>query len=201
MAKIVIKGSEITALQMEEFWNQVRLGVINGPVVQAIIEHRNPWGEKEHSDSDIFNKMIAAGMMIVHRGVKVNRNRTPQEAIAATGRKQNVDNGALVSMPRGVGEVVDLYYVKRDCFTNDAAWETYLNQLGLICDPYAQAADNEANPAFADEHPNGSHWKNARDEWCFSAFSRWVVERGVGVCLGNDGWIGRWWVGGRKLVI
>lgn len=41
--KIVIEGSGPSALQMKEFWGQVGLGIINGEIMQAIIEHQNPW--------------------------------------------------------------------------------------------------------------------------------------------------------------
>jgi hypothetical protein len=150
---------------------------------------------------DKFREMIAAGTMIVHRGVKVNRGRTPKEAIAATGRKQYVNETVVATMPRGIGEIVDLYYVKRDCFTNDDAWGKYLKTLGLEPDPYAQAADNEANQSFADDHPNSTHWKNSKGEWCFSAFGLWYEERNMGVDRCGDGWSSRWWFGGRELVL
>ncbi len=149
---------------------------------------------------ETFAQMIAAGTMIVHPGVKVNRNRSPEEAIGATGRKQHVlSDSALATMPRGQGEVVDLYYMKREGFTSDNKWEQYLKELRLAPDPYAQAADNEANPCFADEHPNGTHWKNSEGEWYLVSFNRWHGERGVLVRRSDLDWLDDLWFGGREL--
>jgi hypothetical protein len=46
-------------------------------------------------------------------------------------------------------------------------------------------ADNAADPAFADEYPNGTHWKNVYDKYCFAAFDRWDDERRVFVNRGG----------------
>jgi hypothetical protein len=150
---------------------------------------------------ETFSQMIAAGTMIVHRGIKVNRNRTPQEAIAATGRKQHIGNGVVSGMPRNEGEVVDLYYFKENRSISDDNLEKRYEELGLAPDPYAQAADNEANPAFANDHPNSTHWKNSQGEWCFSVFNHWCDECRVSVNRSAFDWPDRWWFGGRKLVL
>lgn len=199
--KIVIEGTNLTASQMKEFWGQVETGTINKEVMQAFIEHRDPWAKSTPAVNDKFKEMIAAGTMIVHRGVVVNRNRTPQEAIAATGRKQYVDDKAVASMPRGQGEVVDLYYVKANRFLSDDNLEKWMEELGLTFDPRAQAADNEANPTFADDYPNGAQWKNSKGEWCFSAFNRWDDERLVDIYRHGFGWNGSWWFPGSQVAL
>lgn len=147
---------------------------------------------------DKFQEMIANGTMIVHYGVKVYRNRTPQEVIAATGRKQYVDDKVVATMPQGEGEVVDVYYFKENRHISDNDLEKRYQELGLTSDPYAQAADNKANQSFADDHPNGTHWKNPNGEWCISAFRRWSGERDVNVHQDDIGWHGNWWFGGCK---
>ena len=48
-------------------------------------------------------------------------------------------------------------------------------------DPYAQAAVNEADPNFANDHPNGTHWKDKDGKWCFASFFRWLDEPRVHV--------------------
>ena len=64
-------------------------------------------------------------------------------------------------------------------------------------DPYSQAAVNEADPAFADGHPNGTHWKDVNGKWCFVAFGRWGDGRKLGVGRGND-WGGSCWFAGVR---
>jgi len=58
---------------------------------------------------------------------------------------------------------------------------------------------NTDDPAFADEHPNCTHWKDGEGKWCFATFSRWGGERGVDVSrrdgVSRDGW---WFAGVRK---
>ena len=67
-------------------------------------------------------------------------------------------------------------------------------------DPYLLAADNEADPAFADEKRNSTHWKNAKGKWCLAAFDRWYYGRGVRVGRGDGDWSDGWWFAGlRKL--
>jgi len=52
---------------------------------------------------------------------------------------------------------------------------------------------NEADPAFADEHPNGTHWKDAEGKWCFVAFVGWDDERRVNVHRSGLDWNAYWW--------
>lgn len=147
----------------------------------------------------------AVSNVIVHR-VKVDRSRTPQQALDATGRKQYTDPAVVETMPRGEGEEVDLYYFKpgpeayHDSVISDDQLAKEYSFRGLVPDPKAQVDDNAANPEFADEHLNGTHWLlNAK--WCYVTFSRWGGGRSVGVGRGDgDDWdgVGWWFAGVRK---
>jgi hypothetical protein len=65
-------------------------------------------------------------------------------------------------------------------------------------DPYTLAAVNEADPAFADKHPNGTHWKDADDKWRYAAFYRWSDERRAHVYRSDYDWDDRWWFPGFR---
>jgi hypothetical protein len=65
-------------------------------------------------------------------------------------------------------------------------------------DPYSQAAVNEADPAFADEHPNGTQWKDKDGNYCCAVFDRRGVERCVGVGRYGYVWLDYWWFAGVR---
>ena len=50
----------------------------------------------------------------IARKVKVNRNRTPQESLDATGRAQYTDRKVVNAMPKGEGEEVEVVFFKPD---------------------------------------------------------------------------------------
>ena len=144
-------------------------------------------------------KRVEAMSKLIVRRVRVNRNRTPQQVLDATGRKQYTDSGVVEGMPRGEGEEVDVYFFSGHCYLSDAELEKDFDLCGLKPDPYAQAAVNEADPTFADQHPNCTHWRDANGKWCYATFSRWRGGgRGVGVYRGGSGWDGGWWFAGVR---
>lgn len=154
--------------------------------------------------------LLDRGDLIIHSDIRVNRNRSPQEVIFGISReKPYLDDDVVASIPRGQGDMVDLYYVNaRDHFSSfkEGNWtrpnwiscdnlDKWLQKLGLITDPYAQFADNEADPAFADKYKNIAFWKNNKDKWCHSSFGCWlrndrsVVVNTIGNgCLLDDDW-------------
>lgn len=138
----------------------------------------------------------------VVRTVKVDRTRTLQEAIAATARKQCVDDSVASAMPRGEGEEVEVVFFHLDLSErggyisgDDLNKEYELRGLKPV-DPYTLAAVNEADPAFADTHPNATHWKGASGNWCYAVFGCWCSERNMRVdrCVG--GWDDIYWFAG-----
>lgn len=149
----------------------------------------------------VFRQLVEMVSNLIVRLVKVNRTRTPQQALDATGRKPYTYRKVVDSMPKGVGEEAEVVFFNLGRYVTDDELEKEYELRGLKpADPYSLAAVNEADPAFADENPNGTHWKDADGKWCFAAFSRWCDGgRGVSVLRHDHGWDVDWWfVGLRK---
>jgi len=148
----------------------------------------------------VVRKFVEAMNGLLVRIVTVNRARTPQEAIGATGRKQYVDASVVSAMPKGNGDTAEVVFfnVGRFLSDNDLESELALRNLGPV-DPYSLAAVNEADPAFADEHPNATHWKDFNGKWCYAAFYRWPDGgRHVSVRRRAGGWRDGWWFAGLR---
>jgi hypothetical protein len=153
----------------------------------------------------VVRKFVEAKASEVVRRVKVNRTQTPMQAIDATGRNKYVDEQVVATMPAGEGEEVDVVFFKprpdeytRPGFMSDDDLERALDRRGLKSDPRAQAKANEEDPAFADERPNGTHWKDVNGKWCFATFNRWLDRRRVHVNRFDDDWNDYWWFAGVR---
>lgn len=163
-------------------------------------------GQSELADEQltVFRRRVEAISSLVVRKVTVNRARTPQEALDATGRKQYTDRKVVDSMPKGDGVEVEVVFFKPDLserngYISDDDLEKEFELRGLKpADPISVAAVNEADPAFADGKPHGSHWKNSDGKWCFVAFDLWGVERNVRVLRGDGDWDDLWWFAGLR---
>ncbi|MFA6416078.1 MAG: hypothetical protein WCW56_01170 [Candidatus Paceibacterota bacterium] len=129
----------------------------------------------------------------------VQRNRSAEQAINATGRTKYVDSSVLASMPVGSGpEEVELVYFKLGRYVGNEELEREYDVRGLRPDPQAQSADNEGDPSFADDHPNGCLWGRDGRVASFVAFGRWFGGREVSVDRVDCGWFGRWWFAGVR---
>ena len=147
----------------------------------------------------IVRKRADAISSVIVRRVPVNILRTAQQALDATGRKQCTDSDVVATMPKGAGGEVEVHFFKLDRYISDNDLEDEYASHGLKpVDPYSLAAVNEADPAFADEYPNSTHWKDAAGKWCFAAFRRWGVGRGLDVGRGDDVWSVSWWFAGVR---
>ena len=118
--------------------------------------------------------------------VKVNRQRSPQEALIATGRG-SWDDEIINNMPRGEGEEVDLVIFGtdwRDCWVNhtdeDVAREYEIRGL-KPADPYSLSAYHEKNRSG----DTATHWKDDEGRWCRMIFDdydsehdRWPLDIG-----------------------
>lgn len=148
-----------------------------------------------------FRDLVEAVSKLIFRTVKVDRSLIGKAALDATGRRQDVDDKKVVAtMPQGKGDEVELIFIKNLCFRTDPEVNQLLGEHGLVpADPHELAAFNAANPEFADDHPNATHWLNSTGEWCFICFHRWDHD-GRDVYVGrNDGtWDGCWWFAGRR---
>ena len=84
-------------------------------------------------------------------------------------------------------------------FISDDDLEKEFELRGLKpADPVSVAAVNEADPAFADEKPHGTHWKDAKGNWYYAAFFRWNGKRRVDVDRSGNDWDDRWWFAGVR---
>ena len=132
---------------------------------------------------------------------RLDRTRTPQQVLDATKRRQYTDSDVVTTMPSGgtgISENVTVEFFKLGKNVSDNKLAKAYEKHGLVPDPYAQAAVNEADPVFSDEHPNGTHWKDKDGNWCFATFDRSDGERNVGVSRFDVGWGGGWWFGGVR---
>jgi hypothetical protein len=155
----------------------------------------------------VLRKHVEANSDLIVRIVSVNRARSGNEALKATSRNLYVSNDVVKAMPNGQGDQIELVFFKpkseeytRPGFMSDDDLEKALALRNLdAADPFSIAAHNEVDPAFADERPNATHWKDGNDRWCYAAFGRWRDERDVGVNRSDGGWRDGWWfVGVRK---
>jgi hypothetical protein len=151
-----------------------------------------------------FRERAEAVSNLIVRTAKVNRSRSQQEAIEATGRAQYTDRRVVDAMPKGEGDEVEVVFFKLDLserngFISDDDLEKEFELRGLKpADPVSVAAVNEADPAFADEKPHGTHWKDAKGNWCCATFFRWRDERRVHVHRNALAWHAYWWFAGVR---
>lgn len=145
----------------------------------------------------VFRNRVEAVSNMIVRHVKVDRSRTPQEMLDATGRKQYTDSKVVEGVPRGEGEEIDVVFFNVGRRLSEDELEQELSYRGLkSADFYSQAQVHIDDPSFADEHPNGIHWKDAAGKWCFASFGLWLDERNVRVNRRDGGWGGGWWFAG-----
>jgi len=145
----------------------------------------------------VFRGYVERFSDMIVRIASVNRSRTAEQAISATNRKQYVNAEVVAAMPKGTGDEAKVVFFKLGRYVNDADLDKEYASRGLIpADPFSLATVNEADPAFADEHPNATHWKDVNGKLCYAAFSRWFGEHGVLVYRFGGGWRDRWWFAG-----
>lgn len=162
-------------------------------VVQRIL------GQPEYLKEQVavIRKRVELMSSTIVRRVRVDRTRTPRKAIAATGRVEYLSDSVVAAMPRGEGEEVAVHFFKVGRFVSDAALDEEYAKRGLVpADPYSMLAVDESDPAFGDDHPHGTHWKDADGMWCFAACGRWSGRRDVRVYRSVDDWHGDWWFAG-----
>jgi len=202
----IMTAAEITDGQIENAVNKLRDAIrkhrseITSDVAQQVLGVENlgmlmftPFRERAEAVSNL-----------IVRKATVNRSRFPQEALEATGRAQYTDRKVVDAMPKGEGNEVEVVFFtpdlsERNGFISDDDLEKEFDLRGLKpADPVSVAAVNEADPAFADEKPHGTHWKDAKGNWCYASFYRWGGERRVGVYRSAYGWSDSWWFAGVR---
>lgn len=148
----------------------------------------------------VLRTRVEAVSNLVVRTAKVNRTRKAQAALDATSHRQYTDQKVVDAMPNGEGEEAEVVFFNLDRYVSDVDLDKEYELRGLKpADPYSLAAVNEADPAFADQKPNATHWKDFNGKWCYVAFGRWGGGgRFVDVGRGGDGWNGPWWFAGLR---
>ena len=144
------------------------------------------------------NRVEAISNLIIRRA-KVNRTRNAQVAIDATGRRQYTDKDVVNAMPNGEGEEAEVVFFNLGRYVSDTDLDKEYELRGLKpADPFSLAAVNEVDPAFADQKPNATHWKDSNGKWCYAAFYQWYGERLVYALRHVSGWVGGWWFAGLR---
>ena len=148
----------------------------------------------------VLRKRIEAISNMIARCVAVNRDRSAKEAFKATKRNEYLTDDVVTVMPQGEGDEISVVFFKLGRYITDADLEKEYELRGLKpADPFALAAVNEADPSFADDYPNSTHWKDEKGNWCYAAFDRWRDARYVSVYRDDNRWSGRWgFAGSRK---
>ena len=175
-------------------------GEFNAEAVQTVL------GQPELADEQfaVFRRRVEAVSNLIVRRVKVNRSRSPQEALDATGRVQYTNRKVVDNMPKAATDEVEIVFFKLDLsgrngYISDDDLEKEYELRGLKpTDPISVAAANEADPDFADKTPHGTHWKDADGKWNFAMFFHWNVKREVNVDRSGSDWDGRWWFAGVR---
>lgn len=201
MTPSAITAGQIGKIQ-ELLGARLRKSGLPGESVQQVLASQGD-AVAEEMLAAIRTRVEAISNMIVRR-VRPDRTRTPQEVLDATGRNQYTEKKVVATMPNGEGEETDVFFFKPgpEAYTNgyisDDEVARQFDLRGLKPDPYAQAKVHEDDPAFADERPNSTHWKDKDGKWCYAEFNRWHDERYVHVYRHDYDWVDYWWFAGVR---
>lgn len=202
----IMTAAEMTDGQIENAVNKLRDAMrkhrssITSDVAQQVLGVEN-LGMMIFSP---FRERAEAFSNLIVRKAPVNRGRTQQEAIEATGRAQYTDRKVVDAMPKASTDEAEVVFFKPDLsqhngFISDDDLDKEYELRGLRpADPISVAAVNEADPAFADEKPHGTHWKDAKGNWCYASFRRWGDRRRVYVDRDDFDWADGWWFAGVR---
>ncbi len=116
--------------------------------------------------------------------VSVNRLRSPQEAIDATGRVQYGVHHLIAAIPKGEGDEVEIVFFRPRLLTRKfclphSELQQQLEVHGLKpADPMSVAAVNAIDPHLADDVPHYTYWEDDNGRYEIS-FHIWSGERRV----------------------
>jgi hypothetical protein len=134
------------------------------------------------------------------RTVMVQRGRSLEDALNATGCVQYTDPAVMESVPRGEEGAVEVVLFKPDfsaypgMSASDEDLEQELVAQGLrLGGPRTAVAVYETDSSLMDGRPFGTHWKDADGNWCFLTLGRWRhgrrrIDVGRSVRKWNNGW-------------
>jgi len=132
--------------------------------------------------------------------VKVNRTRTIQEALRATGHTVHTEEGIVESAPGSEDIEMEISFFKLGYFISDDNLEKEYDLRGLkAVDLYSLATVNELKPTFSNKRPNGTHWKDKDGKWCRAVFSKWYDQLRLEIhCHNSECEGGVWFAGVSK---
>ncbi len=204
MAKSMTPSREsktTTAGQIDKFLNNCRVWLEKHGKEFESVAVQTVLGQPEFADAVVqeFRRRVEVQSNLIIRRVPINRSLTPQEVLDATGRRQYTDSEVVDSMPRGTGEEAGVFFFHLGRYVSDDELEKEFDLRGLVpAFPDDLAAVNAADPNFAKEKPNGTHWKGEDGKWRFIAFNHWNDERNVNVYCNDNDWNDSWWFAGRR---
>jgi hypothetical protein len=164
-------------------------------------------GQSEFADAQfaVFRRHVEViSNLIIVSAVVVDCGRSPQQALEVTGRVQYTDRKVVENMPKAPAVLAEIVFFKPDlskrngCISDDDLEKEYALRGLEPVDPISLTALNEVTPAFADETPHGTHWKDAYGNWCFAAFDHRYGKRYVYVDCNDNDWDGDWWFAGVR---
>jgi hypothetical protein len=132
---------------------------------------------------------------------RVDYDRDPMEVIRACGRTEYITESVVRSMPRrgkGVVENVPVVFYKLGRWVTVEESDKEEDSRILVPDPYALAAINEEDPAFADTYPGYCQWGRDGKVASYLAFDGWTDERRVDCRRFDNEWDGDWWRSGVR---
>ena len=192
-SKTTTDGQIIKAVANYRALLEKHAGEFDAEAVQTVL------GQPEFAKEQlaILRRRVEAVSNIIVRKVKVNRSRSPQEALDATGRVQYTNSKVVGKMPKAEADEVEIVFFKPDLSErngyisdDDLAHEFERHGFKPV-DPISLAA---ADPDFL----VGTHWKDADGKWNFAAFCRWHGKRKVNVDRNDNDWDGYWWFAGVR---
>ena len=163
-------------------------------------------GEKELRIKTRFRKLLqeieaeATNTMVVI-AKRVDYDRDPTEVVRACGRTEYITESVVRFMPRrgkGVMENVPVVFYKIGRSVSVEESDKEEESRILVSDPYALAAINEEDSAFADTYPNYCQWGRDGKVASYLAFYRWHGRRRVDCSRDVNEWSGHWWRSGVR---
>ena len=62
-AKVVVAGSTVSASQLKDFFRQIEDGSVNWPIMQAILEHRNPFAFERNEHGHVVLTFVGLDLL------------------------------------------------------------------------------------------------------------------------------------------
>ena len=129
----------------------------------------------------------------------INMTLSIEQLLDKTKRTQYVGKDVLSTCPdpKRVGKLY--FFTLGEYITNDELEKEYESR-GLVPASVREIAvyDIKNRDEMDEMMYVGTHWKDAKGNWCFATFDRWYGRRVVSVHRHVYGWYGNWWFAGVR---